>query len=375
MVDDVGDVADDVRAERLLAEANLHRLRQEWPEAEEKCREAVGLTPHDAAAHALLGDVCVGGQRAAEAERAYRAALELHEDEGVQRKLDEILAAQAKAATDALRERGKKREGLLATQQARTTAAIVFAGVAVLAAAIIIGVQLSGRRRARPLTTQTRAPAAAPSSELFGGGGDAAMAAPAEAPAGGSVLPQTGRTSPIASSRPLVQPTRALGRSADRKRNVISIARIPAPLTDREKRLVHALSQIRLSDDNPIGTPFVSASIDPDREHLVISFEVPVEVSRKPSRSFMRMRAQELLIKAAHVDDMFRTASVRIIVGWTDPKSGTRRKDVAFRGDAKRASILTRGSIGPGQARESILDDEWWNPTWGGARSPRFVRR
>ena len=366
------DVGEQPSADQLLAEANLHRLRGEWPLAEDKCRRAIATNPRDAAAHTLLGDICAARERPDEAILAYRASLEVEDDELVRVKLERLLQAHANAAAQAVRQERRPRRGVLETRRLGLIAAVAFGVCAVALATVVIVTQLRGPRRAVPLTTQTRRAVPMPA---FGSEGDEALSAPVgAAPAAAAEWRAAPPVGPPPATHALVQPTRSLTEATSRERNVIDMSRIPAPLTDREKKLVYELSQIRLSDNNPIGTPFVNASIDPGTEHLVVTFEVPVEVRREPSRSFIRVRAQELLLRASQVDDYFRGATVRVIVGWTDPHSGARHKDVVFRGEAKRASIEAPGAIGPGQARESILDDEWWNPKWGTALPPRFTR-
>lgn len=367
MAQDAGGQPD---AAQLLSEANLHRLRGEWPQAEAKCRQALALDPTDPAAHALLGDISAVQQRTDEAIRSYRAALELSDDYVVRLKLDGLLERRRKTAmrpvSPAPRAR-ERRAGLFDSPRARTTAAAIFVGVAVIFAVVVIATQLRSRGRAVPVTTETRrTAAAAPPAELVEPGG--AIAAPASASAhGAAAWGRPAATPAPRGARPLVQPSHLPRGAVRRDRNVISIARITAPLTDREKRLVYELSQLRLSDRNPIGTPFVNATIDPASEHLMITFEVPVEVAHRPSKDFIRMEAQRLLIRASQVDERFRTASVRVIVGWTDPRSGARHKDVAFRADTTRERIETVGLIRSDERSGGILRKMWWNPVVGKA--------
>lgn len=64
------------QAEQLLREASTLRRREKYREAEAKCREALALTPKDAAALELLGDLLQGVARIDEALAAYQRALE-----------------------------------------------------------------------------------------------------------------------------------------------------------------------------------------------------------------------------------------------------------------------------------------------------------
>ncbi|HLK59401.1 MAG TPA: hypothetical protein VKU00_22765 [Chthonomonadaceae bacterium] len=65
-----------IQAEALLREASMLRRRERYREAEAKCREAINLTPSDAAALELLGDLLQGVARTDEALAAYKRATE-----------------------------------------------------------------------------------------------------------------------------------------------------------------------------------------------------------------------------------------------------------------------------------------------------------
>lgn len=68
---------DEVRkSEALLREASMLRRRERYREAEAKCREALTLTPKDAAALELLGDLLQGVGRVDEALAAYQRATQ-----------------------------------------------------------------------------------------------------------------------------------------------------------------------------------------------------------------------------------------------------------------------------------------------------------
>lgn len=64
-------------SEQLLRDAYMHRRRERYSEAEAACRQAIALTPGDAAALELLGDLLQGVARVTEALAAYRRALEI----------------------------------------------------------------------------------------------------------------------------------------------------------------------------------------------------------------------------------------------------------------------------------------------------------
>lgn len=63
--------------ERLLATANLHRLRGQLLEAEETCRKALEVDPKDVSIREMLGDVLYDAGKLDAASNEYRAALEL----------------------------------------------------------------------------------------------------------------------------------------------------------------------------------------------------------------------------------------------------------------------------------------------------------
>ncbi len=62
--------------DRLLTEANVHRVRGQWAEAEAKCRQALLLNPHDAYARELLGDLLEAQGQYDQAKEIYRSLLQ-----------------------------------------------------------------------------------------------------------------------------------------------------------------------------------------------------------------------------------------------------------------------------------------------------------
>lgn len=64
-------------AERLLAAANLHRMRGQFAEAEEKCKQALSIMPNDPVIHEMLGDLLHESGKLDAALAEYRAALDL----------------------------------------------------------------------------------------------------------------------------------------------------------------------------------------------------------------------------------------------------------------------------------------------------------
>lgn len=69
-------VQEKIQAEPLLREANMLRRRERYAEALVKCREALALTPKDAAALELMGDLLQGVAQIDHALAAYKRATE-----------------------------------------------------------------------------------------------------------------------------------------------------------------------------------------------------------------------------------------------------------------------------------------------------------
>ncbi|MCX6359360.1 MAG: tetratricopeptide repeat protein [Armatimonadetes bacterium] len=63
--------------ERLLAEANLARMRGHWPDAEAGCVKVLRADPNNLHAHSLLGDIYRDQGRSDDALQWYRLALDL----------------------------------------------------------------------------------------------------------------------------------------------------------------------------------------------------------------------------------------------------------------------------------------------------------
>lgn len=76
----------------LLAQANLLRVRGQWPEAVEACRAALRLAPDSAAAQSLLGDIYENQGELDDAAQWYRMALDSSPDSAADRlKLNRLI--------------------------------------------------------------------------------------------------------------------------------------------------------------------------------------------------------------------------------------------------------------------------------------------
>ena len=64
------------KAEQLLRDAHIQRMRKQWATAETLCREALKLDPDDGMAREMLGDLLMEKGSVDEALETYRAALE-----------------------------------------------------------------------------------------------------------------------------------------------------------------------------------------------------------------------------------------------------------------------------------------------------------
>jgi tetratricopeptide (TPR) repeat protein len=69
-------VAETIKAEGILRDASMLRRKEKFRDAEAKAREAIALTPSDAAALELLGDILQGVGKVDEALAAYKRATE-----------------------------------------------------------------------------------------------------------------------------------------------------------------------------------------------------------------------------------------------------------------------------------------------------------
>jgi hypothetical protein len=87
--------------DRLLAAANICRMRSEWTAAVDKCVSALQAEPANPIAHSLMGDIYVDQGRYDEAIQWYRMAIDLRPDDAVRKQLEK---AEAKRASRAGRE-------------------------------------------------------------------------------------------------------------------------------------------------------------------------------------------------------------------------------------------------------------------------------
>ncbi|HEV2473678.1 MAG TPA: tetratricopeptide repeat protein [Chthonomonadales bacterium] len=69
--------------ERLLSQANLHRLRRQWTDAVNLCASILKSDPDNVTAHALLGDIYRDQDQPEEAIRWYRMAFDLKPGEAL----------------------------------------------------------------------------------------------------------------------------------------------------------------------------------------------------------------------------------------------------------------------------------------------------
>lgn len=151
---------------RMLAQANLHRMRGQWEEAAAVCMEAMRLSPNNATAHSLLGDIYSDQGKLDEAIRWYCMALDIQPTSRadrakltrlVENKRQALIAADQKDPHSTLRLR-RRRNGLIAERttlghgvvwkHARTLRFAVI-GIAVLMLVTILATPFVLRERAR----------------------------------------------------------------------------------------------------------------------------------------------------------------------------------------------------------------------------------
>ena len=86
------------QAHRLLAEANLQRIRGNYDAAIDKCTEALQMKPNDPEVHSLLGDIYENQGKLEEASRWYQMAVDLRPDSAVDlAKLEQVRSRLDKA--------------------------------------------------------------------------------------------------------------------------------------------------------------------------------------------------------------------------------------------------------------------------------------
>ncbi len=82
----------DEQTARLLSQANLHRMRQQWDEAITACMQALYHAPENWRAHALLGDIYADQNRPDEAIQWYCMTLDIRpESNSVREKLSKLV--------------------------------------------------------------------------------------------------------------------------------------------------------------------------------------------------------------------------------------------------------------------------------------------
>lgn len=357
---------------RLLSEADAAFMRGDWEEATARAQEAVALDPHNADAHIVLGDIYAERQEDEQALRCYRAAWELVDDDVLRLKIEE-LREKTKLPQPA-RERPRPAPPLRIPGRRKLAAAATLAGLLIVALIIVV-LFAQGRggeepAEARGLATETPAVGGtAPASA-----GQQQPAIPLTAPTYNPIPPPApAATAPGA--RPSPQPTPRGSRAArgaaklssGHTRQVQRSSQLRGPITDREKLIVYELSQLVLSDGNPIGT-YVMATLSPRSESLVITFEVPDEVAAHPAGKAILADANRLAVTAAQVDEGFKTCLVRVLVGYTDRQDGSRHTICIFEAETTRALLEAGGRAAARGRTYNVFPEPWWNERyWGTA--------
>jgi hypothetical protein len=102
-VKDTGESALSHEAYKLLAHANLLRIRGQWDEAIEQCMAAMRLAPGNASAQSLLGDIYENRGQVDDAIQWYRMALDVNPDSGANKlKLERLVEAKARKMKEPL---------------------------------------------------------------------------------------------------------------------------------------------------------------------------------------------------------------------------------------------------------------------------------
>ena len=354
---------------RLLSEADMLRLRGRWEEAMASCQEAIALDPQETAGHVLLGDLYSAHRDNEQAIRCYTAALEVAEDAVVRLKIEELREREKLPQPSKPRERWAQRWPLRRRARRRQLAAAAALGGLVILVLIVVVLWAQGRKGNEAAPTRGLG---APTPSV---GGPAPLAAAPQQPS----IPLTAPTyypspPPAPAAAPPVAYGSVGGRPAVRggatassgyTRRVERSSQLRGPLTDREKRIVYELSQLVLSDGNPIGT-YVTATLSPRTESLVVSFEVPDEVAARPAGKLVLAEANRLALTAARVDTGFKSCTVRVLVGYTELGTGSRHTVCIFEAETTRDLLTqTASSAAPSQPY-NVFPQPWWNPEYWG---------
>lgn len=367
-------------AARLLSRAHTHRLRAEWDEAIACCHQAIALDPADPSAHVLLGDVHAARHDNEQAIACYRAALELADDSVVRLKIEELREKEKLPQPAKPRQRWPQQWSFPGRRARRRWAAMAaLAGSLLILALIFVAMWAQGRG-----ATAT-GPSGALAAERPGAAQARPMAVSPEQPAIPLSAPTYRPTPPPAPAAthaptaPYRQPgaSRPASRggarvTAGHTRQVERSAQLKGPLTDREKRIVYELSQLGLRDGNPIGT-YVTAALSPRSESLVITFEVPDEVAAHPSGKFVLAEANRLAMTAAEVDTGFKTCMVRVLIGYTDRRTGSRHTVCIFEAETTRALLAEASPPARGQP-SNVFPQPWWNERYWGSSNAAAER-
>jgi hypothetical protein len=338
------------QAESMLAAANLHRMRGQWKEAEERCIEVMRSEPNNVSAHSLLGDIFRDQGRYDEAAQWYRMALDLNPASAADRaKLDTVTRAMADSAAAAS---GSGTQNLLGASPLTWVRALTAVSVAFMALVVVLIVAM---RRApgtgRPAPVGTIVQPSGTGEQPTGTGGQfvpmdpnvrAAAPGAAAVPAPRSSAQPGGPGGASADGGPAPAPPASAGAGA-------------AYLAPREAALEYQLSML---GSMSAGTRVDAVMLAGRGQQAVVALSHAPGAQPESQEAVRAMVASDAL-KAAQAlfgaEPSLATVAVSVRLD-----QGTRHAGPYFKGEIERAAAM---ALPAGSAPERILSafsSAWW---------------
>ncbi len=346
--------------EKMLAAANLSRIRRNWEEASRLCLQALAADPDNPAAHALLGDIYHDQDRVEEAAVWYQMALDLDPgNASLRAKLERekaVLKARgarpepppAPGDDESRLERFVRGEGYRSLINILT---LVLAGLALIVLVALVIRQLGGDGEGEALDTSPAPYAATGQAGRSGQGtGREQAQAPAATPAP-YTPPQAG------------QPA---GGSQQNQTRTPPPAAYPPGATLPEQGF---LGRLRGQGDILLGGVPDAAWADPRTQSVTIT--VNWQGSATPADRVRILRqAKEVARAAFAVEPQATLVTVRVVAELPDFSSASPSRQLAFVGDITPSEANTgMDDNAPLETWERLFRQVYWHPSLRGAAS------
>ncbi len=321
----------DWRAEPMLAEANLLRMRGQWQDAETRCIETLRLDPNNVHAHSLLGDIYRDQGRYDDAAQWYQMALDLNPASAADRAkltyVEKLLAKSVPAHSGSL---GGTQPllGLSPVLWIRGLTAISVAFIVIVVAIVLTS------RGSSPRETRGTVP---------GSAGTVTTALPTGTTGGPLPLPRPPQPSSEAAKAPTSRPA-------------TSAPATPNIYTDRELALRDQVTrQAGLGPE----TTVAEATIEPREQRASLLL---LQTTSATDPSAVREAITRTALAAAHAAFLADQAIQRVTVE-VRIASSAGRADPAFSGDVERLAFdAAQGSGGGPDQALSAFTSVWWAP-------------